>query len=147
MSILRFMMTLSLALVSGSSLNDQVHQTPFYIQAKPGETARINCSHSIQNYDVILWYKRSEDRQLQLLGYMYLDNKYPEPGVNVEMDGNAAKDQNCTLIIKGLSVSSSAVYFCAASYHSAAYYCSSVHKPPHHCFCNLYLSSHPAAPV
>lgn len=119
---------------TGSSLNDKVLQTPLNIQANSGKTANISCSHSIQNYDTILWYKRSEDRQLQLLGYYYLSKSYPEPGVIVEMKGGAEKGENCTLIIKELSVSSSAVYFCAARYHSAAYHCSSEQKPPDHCF-------------
>ncbi|MEQ2259180.1 hypothetical protein XENORESO_008074, partial [Xenotaenia resolanae] len=66
-----------------SSLSDQVHQTPFYIQASPGETAGISCSHSIQSYNRILWYKRSEDRQLQFLGYVYHGTSNPEPGVNM----------------------------------------------------------------
>ncbi|MEQ2304439.1 hypothetical protein AMECASPLE_027017 [Ameca splendens] len=129
MSVRLLIITLNTVLFSGSSLSDQVHQTPFYIQASPGEAARINCSHSIQSYNVILWYKRSEDRQLELLGYMFLTNSYPEPGVNVMIQGSADKDQICTLTIKELSVSSSAVYFCAASYHSAAYHCCTAQKP------------------
>uniref|UniRef100_A0A3Q2P9G6 Immunoglobulin domain-containing protein n=1 Tax=Fundulus heteroclitus TaxID=8078 RepID=A0A3Q2P9G6_FUNHE len=112
------------------SKNGPVRQTPAYIQANPGGSATISCSHSIQSYDVILWYKRSEDAQLQLLGHVYLDNKNPEPGVDVEMGGRADKDEICTLTIKPLNVKSSAVYFCAARYHSAAYHCCSVQKPP-----------------
>uniref|UniRef100_A0A3B3VWX0 Ig-like domain-containing protein n=1 Tax=Poecilia latipinna TaxID=48699 RepID=A0A3B3VWX0_9TELE len=99
-----------------SSLNDQVHQTPFNILAKRGEEARIRCSHDIQNYEVILWYKRLENKQLQLLGYRYKDNTNPEPGTDVklEMDGSGDKGENCTLTIKELNEKSSAVYFCAA---------------------------------
>uniref|UniRef100_A0A3Q2QKA7 Ig-like domain-containing protein n=1 Tax=Fundulus heteroclitus TaxID=8078 RepID=A0A3Q2QKA7_FUNHE len=113
-----------------SSLSDQVHQTPFYIQANPGETVEISCSHSIQNYDRILWYRRSQDTQLHFLGYMLQSLGNPEPAANVTMKGSANKDKTCTLIIKELRVNSSAVYFCAASYHSAAYHCCSVQKPP-----------------
>ncbi|MEQ2203676.1 hypothetical protein XENOCAPTIV_002076 [Xenoophorus captivus] len=138
MNIFPLMFALNAVLVSGSSLSDQVHQTPFYIQASPGETAGINCSHSIQSYNRILWYKRSEDRQLQFLGYVYQGTSNPEPGVNVVMKGSAGEGQTCTLTIKELTVSSSAVYFCAASYHSAAYLCCSVRKPPECCF--FYLS-------
>ncbi|PWA29579.1 hypothetical protein CCH79_00007867 [Gambusia affinis] len=117
-----FLLSLKLALVLGSSLSDQVHQTPFNILAKRGEAARISCSHNIQSYNVILWYKRLEDKQLQLLGYMYIDNKNPEPGTDVkmELDGNANEGQTCTLTIKELREKSSAVYYCAARYHSSS---------------------------
>lgn len=119
-------------LSTGSSLSDQVHQTPADIFTKPGEEAQINCLHSINSYDQILWYKQLQDRKLQFLGYMYYNKEYLEAGAGVTIDGSADKDQNCTLTIERLNQSSSAVYFCAASYHSAAYHCSSVQKPPHH---------------
>lgn len=91
----------------------------------------MKCSHSVQSYNQILWYKRSERGGLTLLGYMYLDNSNPEPGVNLLMEGSADKDRSCTLTLKELSVSSSAVYFCAATYHSAARHGCSEQKPPH----------------
>lgn len=109
-----------LSLSTGASLGDQVRQTPFDILAKRGEAASISCSHSIQNYNVILWYKRLENTQLQLLGYRFLGESFIETGVDVEMQGSADRDQTCTLMIKELIESSSGVYFCAASYHSAA---------------------------
>ncbi|XP_015253001.1 PREDICTED: uncharacterized protein LOC107099421 [Cyprinodon variegatus] len=120
MRVVILIITLNTLLFSGSSLSNQVRQTPLYIQANPGNSANINCSHSIQNYNVMLWYKRSEDRQLQLLGYRYLGSSTYESGAKVEIEGSADKDKNCTLTIKELSVSSSAVYFCAASYHSSS---------------------------
>lgn len=83
-----------------------------------GEKAEINCSHSIQNYDQILWYKQLQSRELQLLGYTYVDTTFPEPGVEEKMDGKANKDENCTLTVKDLKLNSRAVYFCAARYHS-----------------------------
>uniref|UniRef100_A0A3B5QHH1 Immunoglobulin V-set domain-containing protein n=1 Tax=Xiphophorus maculatus TaxID=8083 RepID=A0A3B5QHH1_XIPMA len=78
-----------------------------------------------------------EDKQLQLLGYRYKDNTNPEPGTDVklEMDGSGDRGETCTLTIKELSEKSSAVYYCAASYHSAEYHCCSVQKPPHRCSC------------
>uniref|UniRef100_A0A3B4XB91 Ig-like domain-containing protein n=1 Tax=Seriola lalandi dorsalis TaxID=1841481 RepID=A0A3B4XB91_SERLL len=94
-------------------LLDQVHQSPGDIYSKSGEEATIKCLHSIQSYDRILWYKQLKNRQLQLLGYMELTIAYPEPGLDVKIDGSADKDQNCTLTIERLN--SSAVYFCAAS--------------------------------
>lgn len=38
-------------------LSDQVYQTADMF-SKPEGTAKINCSHSIENYNRILWYKQ-----------------------------------------------------------------------------------------
>uniref|UniRef100_A0A3Q0RTV3 Ig-like domain-containing protein n=1 Tax=Amphilophus citrinellus TaxID=61819 RepID=A0A3Q0RTV3_AMPCI len=118
----------SLPLTHTVKLNaDIIAVTPADIYTK-GEDAKINCSHSITNYDRILWYKQSKN-QLQLLGYMYI-----ESGVNVAMDGSAEQNKMCTLTIRELNLNSSGVYFCAASNHSAAYHCTSIQKPPNHIF-------------
>ncbi|XP_068195356.1 uncharacterized protein [Antennarius striatus] len=103
-------------LVSGSSLSDQVLQTPAEMYRKLEETAIIKCSHSIDSYNRIFWYKQS-DRQLQLLGYLFAGSGKTEDGVNVRIEGDASKDQTCTLTVEGLTQSSSAVYFCAATIH------------------------------
>lgn len=113
--------------LTGSLMSDKVRQTPAKIYTK-GESANITCSHSIDNYDRILWYKQS-DRQLQLLGYMLVNSDFPENGVKVKIEGSANKDQNCTLTIEELGLGSSAVYFCAASRHSETYHCYFVQKP------------------
>uniref|UniRef100_A0A3Q3GFF4 Ig-like domain-containing protein n=1 Tax=Kryptolebias marmoratus TaxID=37003 RepID=A0A3Q3GFF4_KRYMA len=118
-----------LLFTKGSSLSEQIVQTLVETLKNSGETAKISCSHSIQSYDQILWYKQSQQYQMQLLGYMYGDSPFPEKGVDVTMEGSANKDQTCTLIINKLNVNSSGVYFCAASYHSAAHHSSSVQEP------------------
>lgn len=87
---------------------------------KPGETANLKCSHSIPSYNRILWYRQSQNRQLQFLGHMIGDTGYSETGLDVKIEGSANKDQTATLTILGLSLNSSAVYFCAARLHSAA---------------------------
>ncbi|KAM7403599.1 hypothetical protein PAMA_004175 [Pampus argenteus] len=112
MLILFLSITFNTILLSGSSLSDQVSQTPPDRYNKPGETTTIRCLHSIQNYNQIFWYKQS-NKQLQLLGYMLAGSGKPEAGVDVKIEGSADKDQNCTLTIEGLSLNSSAVYFCA----------------------------------
>ncbi len=81
---------------TGSSLSDQVDQKPVDIYSKPGENAKITCSHSIPDYYRILWYKQS-DGQIQFLGYMHYSDGNPESGVNVKIEGGARKDENCTL--------------------------------------------------
>ncbi|KAG8013114.1 T-cell receptor beta-2 chain C region, partial [Nibea albiflora] len=78
-----------LGYVYGSSLNDQVYQTPAHIYKKPGKAAKINCSHSNQYYDRILWYKQSKNGEMQLLGYMNVNSGFPEEGVNVKIEGGA----------------------------------------------------------
>uniref|UniRef100_A0A667YKN9 Ig-like domain-containing protein n=1 Tax=Myripristis murdjan TaxID=586833 RepID=A0A667YKN9_9TELE len=112
------------------ALHDQVHQTPADMYKKPGEKAQLKCSHNIQGYNQILWYRQSENQEMQFLGYMLAGIANLEPGVTVQMGGNANQGENSTLTTEELSMNSSAVYFCAASYHSAAYHCSSVQKPP-----------------
>uniref|UniRef100_A0A3P9JTZ1 Immunoglobulin domain-containing protein n=1 Tax=Oryzias latipes TaxID=8090 RepID=A0A3P9JTZ1_ORYLA len=97
-----------------SSLMDRITQTPAHVFKHAGEKAEIKCSHSIQSYNNGLWYKQSEDGQMQLLGYMISGSAFPESGPEVTMGGSADKDQTFTLTIAGISESSRAVYFCAA---------------------------------
>uniref|UniRef100_A0A672H9R7 Ig-like domain-containing protein n=1 Tax=Salarias fasciatus TaxID=181472 RepID=A0A672H9R7_SALFA len=125
-----FTCSVSLFCVAGSSSTERVSQTPRNIHSKPGEQAEIYCSHGIDNYDKILWYKQSQG-ELQLLGYISFTDGYPEPGLDVKVHGDANKNKNSTLTMEKLQVNSSAVYFCAASYHSAPHHCSSVLKPSH----------------
>ncbi|XP_072314377.1 M1-specific T cell receptor beta chain-like [Eucyclogobius newberryi] len=99
-------------LASGSSTN--VHQTPSEIVIEMEQPSEIKCSHSIQDYNCILWYKQSKySTQLQLLGYMFMKDGYPEKGVDVEMKGGALKDQTCILTLP--KNNESAKYYCAAS--------------------------------
>lgn len=102
--------------LTGSSLHNQVQQDPAEIYYRAEETAKISCSHSFQYYDKILWYKQSRNDQMQFLGYMNVNDGYPETDANVEISGSAIQGSTCTLTIKGLIVNSSAVYFCAASH-------------------------------
>uniref|UniRef100_A0A4W6BUY8 Ig-like domain-containing protein n=1 Tax=Lates calcarifer TaxID=8187 RepID=A0A4W6BUY8_LATCA len=97
----------------------RVDQTPPVIIKKTGEsvTSEIKCSHSIQNHDVILWYKQDE-HGLKLLGYLNLDRLYPEDDVKgkISFDGDGSKQSSLT--ISSLLSNDGGVYFCAARYHS-----------------------------
>uniref|UniRef100_A0A3Q2VMJ0 Ig-like domain-containing protein n=1 Tax=Haplochromis burtoni TaxID=8153 RepID=A0A3Q2VMJ0_HAPBU len=110
-----------------SSLSDRVHQNPADMYKNPGQAAEITCSHSIDSYDVILWYKQTENSQLQLLGYMLKTRDVLEPGWMVEIKGsthfNISGDlsgddaKNASLFIVDLKAPEhSAVYYCAASF-------------------------------
>lgn len=114
----------------GSSNSDLVTQTGA-IYSNLGDEAAINCYHTHQSYNQILWYKQLKDRQLEFLGYMNVNYGFPEEKKNVKIQGSATTGQTCTLKLDILHLNSSAVYLCAASFHSAAYHSLSVQKPPY----------------
>lgn len=94
---------------------------------RSGSQADIGCSHSIDSYNRILWY-RQESGALQLLGYMYAGSPNSEGAVTIA--GGSSKGENCTLTTETLHSPGSAVYFCAASFHSAAGPRPTIQKPP-----------------
>ena len=80
------------------------------------QTPTLSCSHSIKDYDRILWYKQQRiDKKLEFLGYIYSTNANPEKGMAVKMGGSADEGKTAMLTIQNISAESSAVYFCAAS--------------------------------
>ena len=89
---------------------------------KVGESvnSEIKCSHNVKNYDVILWYKQDKHKALKLLGYLNNNFLNPEADVKdkISFDGDGRKQSS--LNISNLELDDSAVYFCAASQHSAA---------------------------
>lgn len=92
----------------------KVQQTPSDLLVEMGQQSKIQCSHSIQSYDRILWYKQLQDStQLILLGYMFNSDGYPKEGAGVLIEGGAQTGQTCTLTIEHNKESSK--YFCAAS--------------------------------
>ena len=92
------------------------------VAIKSGKMVELSCSHSISGYNTILWYKQHRnDKQLELLGYIVGTEPYTEKGMDVAISGSADQDETATLMIQNISVESSAVYFCAASFHNAAY--------------------------
>lgn len=115
---------------TGALLTDQVQQTPADMYKNPNETATLRCLHTISTYNRILWYKQSGSGQLQLLGYMWGSSPALEAHVSGVLGGSAEEHKNCTLTIQDLQQDSSAVYFCAASFHSVICGCCSTQKPP-----------------
>ena len=105
-----------------ASLSDQVYQTPpeMVVAIESGPTVTLNCSHSIKDYQRILWYKQKHnDKQLEYLGYISVNIAFPEKGVT--MSGSAEQNQTTMLTIQNISMEKSAVYFCAARFHNAAF--------------------------
>uniref|UniRef100_A0A672JJG9 Ig-like domain-containing protein n=1 Tax=Salarias fasciatus TaxID=181472 RepID=A0A672JJG9_SALFA len=108
---------------TGASDTKDVNQMPRFITKTISQSveSEIKCSHKIPSYNKIFWYKQGKDKALQLLGYLNLDN----PNVEEELKGKINFDgdgrNNGSLSISDLKLNDSAVYFCAASFHSAAH--------------------------
>uniref|UniRef100_A0A3B5L306 Ig-like domain-containing protein n=1 Tax=Xiphophorus couchianus TaxID=32473 RepID=A0A3B5L306_9TELE len=107
-----------------ASDSKDVDQTPPSIIKKTGESVdkEIRCSHSIPSYQVILWYKQDKHKALKLLGYLNLEYPNIEEDVKGKISFEGDGRQQSTLTVSNLTVDDSAVYFCAASQHSAAEY-------------------------
>ena len=107
---------------AGASNTNSVFQTPPFIIKRSGESvaSEIKCSHSITNYDKILWYKQDEQKALKLLGYLNVIHPYPEDDVKGKISLDGVGSTHSSLSVSNLSLNDNGVYFCAASRHSAA---------------------------
>uniref|UniRef100_A0A3B4H9H3 Immunoglobulin V-set domain-containing protein n=1 Tax=Pundamilia nyererei TaxID=303518 RepID=A0A3B4H9H3_9CICH len=72
-----------------------VYQNPADMYKEQGQRADITCSHSIDNYDRILWYKQIKGH-LQYLGYIVGNLGRPETGANVTIIGNCSGSSEST---------------------------------------------------
>ncbi|KAL6477495.1 hypothetical protein MHYP_G00133300 [Metynnis hypsauchen] len=83
----------------------------------------IECSHDDSNLPVMLWYQQKRDSTaMALIGYTYgPSNPNNEDGFKKRFHLKRKTDQKGDLIISELLQSDSAVYYCAAKEHSAAY--------------------------
>uniref|UniRef100_A0A8C1SWQ6 Ig-like domain-containing protein n=1 Tax=Cyprinus carpio TaxID=7962 RepID=A0A8C1SWQ6_CYPCA len=102
-----------------SVVNDSVNQSPSnLIKSEKDLSAELVCEHNIPSYTRIFWYKQTLSHDLTLLGYTWNKNSVPEDNFNkkIKLDGDGAK--NGSLKILQLEASDSAMYYCAASFHS-----------------------------
>ncbi|KAL7380024.1 hypothetical protein ABVT39_010125 [Epinephelus coioides] len=88
--------TPQLVTVSAHEQSNSVFQTPPFIIKRIGESVfrEINCSHSIPNYNQILWYKQDEQGALKLLGYLYVKSATVEDDVKrkISFEGDGLTD-------------------------------------------------------
>ncbi|CAB1330462.1 unnamed protein product, partial [Coregonus sp. 'balchen'] len=110
--------------VTGQSLSSKVHQTPIAILKGSKNNVQLTCNHTIQSYNVILWYQQSTgDTAMKLIGYAFATSitmeKSFEKHFNVSGDGQ----REASLHLLSLRApEDSAVYYCAASQHSDVEY-------------------------
>uniref|UniRef100_A0A671XM96 Immunoglobulin V-set domain-containing protein n=1 Tax=Sparus aurata TaxID=8175 RepID=A0A671XM96_SPAAU len=81
------------------------------VYSKRNERAKINCSHSIDSYNRILWYKQTNG-EFEFLGYM-LATEAPFSKSKFTMSRPAVLTSS--LRIHPVQAADSAVYYCASS--------------------------------
>ncbi|KAG7328543.1 hypothetical protein KOW79_008487 [Hemibagrus wyckioides] len=109
------MISVLIIIFAGSGVCSVVQNPPDLIKNQD-EIAEIKCAHTVKSYERILWYKHSQETGFTLMGY--LSNAYAKPEEEfqnkIKLIGDGSKDG--TLTINNVSVSDSAVYYCAAYY-------------------------------
>uniref|UniRef100_A0A673NNK6 Immunoglobulin V-set domain-containing protein n=1 Tax=Sinocyclocheilus rhinocerous TaxID=307959 RepID=A0A673NNK6_9TELE len=104
--------------LTGESLSDQVHQNPPHLITKVEKTVQISCSHTIKDYNMILWYQQLKGNSaLNLIGYVYYkdpttENQYKN---QFSIGGNGEESSTLNVTLEREHVGSTAVYYCAAS--------------------------------
>ncbi|KAI5102609.1 hypothetical protein C0J45_7961, partial [Silurus meridionalis] len=99
-------------------LSSNVQQSPSDLIKSKGDSVELVCLHSLNNYNIILWYRNIANHTLELMGYLWNKKDYVETNFTEKIEMNGDANKNCTLVIKELSSDDSTVYFCAASVHS-----------------------------
>lgn len=82
------------------------------------EELRIDCSHDDSNLQVMLWYQHKQSSQsMSLIGYKVLQSEgtYEDQFKDSRFQIKGENAMKGSLIIRTVSLSDSAVYFCAAS--------------------------------
>ncbi len=103
-------------LFTGFSLSNKVKQSPPDVIKRQGESAEIQCLHSVPSYNQINWYRQNQDQGFTLMGYLYLTSNNEEAGFTNKIEMSGDGNSNGYLTIKDLLSNDSAVYFCAACY-------------------------------
>ncbi|MFT7801715.1 T-cell receptor beta chain [Arapaima gigas] len=101
----------------GWSLSSKVVQGPPAHLSRPEASVEFNCSHSISNYDTILWYQKLPGGiALTLIGFIYYQTKEVEVGYQDRFDLKGNGEKAVSLHISNMTAGDTAVYLCAASY-------------------------------
>ncbi|KAK3562638.1 hypothetical protein QTP86_003377 [Hemibagrus guttatus] len=117
---------LTVAHKPGFSQSNRVIQSPPDLFGNHQQSVNIQCEHSEQRYDQILWYR--QDHGLTFIGYQLrtssqqIENDFMS---KVEIVGDGSK--NVSLTITNLLSNDSAVYFCAA-YYTVLHICFILYK-------------------
>lgn len=105
---------LSLGLVA----SHQIEQSPPDMIKNHTKSAQRYCSYAAKNFQHILWYKQSKERNLIHLGYQNFKYTYSEQDTKINPDED--RNNKATLTINNLIAKDSTVYFCAVQIHSVS---------------------------
>ncbi|MGH0171946.1 UNVERIFIED_CONTAM: hypothetical protein FKN15_062190 [Acipenser sinensis] len=97
----------------------KIDQSPPSLLESPGRSAELNCSHDDSNYDKMYWYQQTRKGVLELIAYQYGTTTHEEK-FKKRFKMTVKATEKGFLTISNLTAEDSAVYFCAASIHSAA---------------------------
>ncbi len=122
------------------SNSQDIHQTPKDLIKDPAQSEELHCSHS-SSYNVMLWYKQKRGESLELLAYLVGSSDTVEEKFKNEITLSGSASKNSVLKLERLSPDDSAVYFCAASIHSAVASLPSQQKPFFTTVCKLSITS------
>ncbi|KAF4102514.1 hypothetical protein G5714_017314 [Onychostoma macrolepis] len=112
------MFALFFVMLPGLIRSKKVDQTPQDLIRNLTESAVVTCSHSDQGFELILWYKRSDDKGFIFLGYLNNNFQNPEDEFKDKIELAGDGRSSATLTIKHLTADNSGVYYCAARRHS-----------------------------
>ncbi|KAK3563212.1 hypothetical protein QTP86_018264 [Hemibagrus guttatus] len=124
------------------------------ILVNEAENITITCRHDDNNLDQMYWYQQNSHTVMALIGYTYTAASEPkyEDKFNKRFEQSRESTFVGRLTISDLRQSDSAVYYCAASKHSAVYSHNSLTKTSHTerslpvYFCTV-LSLYPGVPA
>lgn len=117
------MILIKMILLSSTGLVNSVdfQQDPHLI-IEQSDKAKIPCSHNDRTLTLMLWYRQERDsKTLTLISYGYSSGTPTYESGFSERFEMTRKDLSGELSISNPSPSDSAVYYCAASIHSATF--------------------------
>uniref|UniRef100_A0AAY4AEB5 Ig-like domain-containing protein n=1 Tax=Denticeps clupeoides TaxID=299321 RepID=A0AAY4AEB5_9TELE len=86
------------------------------VMIEEGLNVTLHCSQINTTHNSMYWYRQKHGQPLELIVYLYVNLGTVE---NPFKERFSAKRKTNSLAINYLAAGDSAVYFCAASYHSA----------------------------
>ncbi|XP_029114430.1 uncharacterized protein LOC114912314 [Scleropages formosus] len=107
--VIRIKMLISLTLIllwaTALSRGKTVHQTPLAVFHHAGDPVKLDCSHSISSYNMILWYQQlKEESALKLIGYIYHTNTDMEASYEKRFNISGAGSKAASLHARGFSL-------------------------------------------